>query len=76
MLGLLILPFIKIILLIGFVLFWIEKLIYIFLVVPFLWLFTTIDVEEFVDNFSIIVWIGEHWFSPFCEKCGIEIYRI
>lgn len=69
-----ILPFIKLITLLGVILFIFEKLIY-FLISPFLFIFTTIDVVELLDNKSIIIYLAENYFVPFLEKHGITIER-
>ena len=74
MFSFIILPFIKLIMIFGSILFLIEKLIY-FLISPVLFIFTTIDVEEFVNNTSIIAYLAENYFVPFCEKQGIYIER-
>lgn len=68
------LPLVKIIFLIGTILFFIEKIIY-YLLLPILWIFTTIDAVKFVNEFSIIQSIGEKFFIPGCEKLGIYLEK-
>lgn len=70
LLILILLPFVKILILIGSILFFVEKIIYAFLA-PFIWILFPVDVVKFL-NTSIIVWMGEHILVPFCKKCGIE----
>lgn len=67
----LVLPIFKILLFVGMFLGVVEKILYTFLSIP-LFIFTTIDIEQFVNNTSIIEYIAEHYYFPLLDKIGFK----
>ena len=65
----LVLPFLRIVVIIGVVLFMIEQVIRI-LLIPITWILFGISVDEYYEE-SFILWFGENVFDPFCKKIGI-----
>lgn len=64
-----VLPFLRIIVIIGVVLFMIEQVIRI-LLIPITWILFGTGVDECCEK-SFVLWFGENVFDPFCKKIGI-----
>lgn len=64
-----VLPFLRIIVIIGVVLFMIEQVIRI-LLIPITWILFGAGVDEYCEK-SFVLWFGENVFDPFCKKIGI-----
>ena len=64
-----VLPFFRIIVIIGVALFTIEQVIRI-LLMPITWILFGIGIDEYYEE-SFILWFGENVFDPFCKKIGI-----
>ena len=65
----LVLPFLRIVVIIGVALFTIEQVIRI-LLMPITWILFGIGIDEYYEE-SFILWFGENVFDPFCKKIGI-----
>lgn len=64
-----VLPFFRIVVIIGVALYVIEQLIRIILI-PITWILFGIGIDEYYEE-SFILWFGENVFDPFCKKIGI-----
>ena len=63
-----VLPFLRIIIIIGVLLFMIEQVIRI-LLIPITWILFGIDINDYCEPFTLQFW--ENVFDPFCKKIGI-----
>lgn len=64
-----ILPFLRIAVIIGVLLFMIEQVIRI-LLIPITWILFGIDINDYYEE-SFILHFWENVFDPFCKKIGI-----
>ena len=64
-----VLPFFRIIAIIGVVLYVIEQFIKIILS-PITWILFGISINEWCEE-SFVLWLWDNVFTPFCEKIGI-----
>ena len=64
-----VLPFLRIVVIIGVVLFMIEQIIRI-LLIPITWILFGIDINDYYEE-SFILRFLENVFDPFCKKIGI-----
>ena len=63
------LPFLRIVVIIGVVLFMIEQVIRI-LLIPITWILFGIDINDYYEE-SFILRFWNNVFDPFCKKIGI-----